>query len=155
MNRLLILILLSTTLACTQKETVKGDLVVRLMDFGSYYGIDESQIVSYNKYLDSIQENPDVEEHDKEFYDFISKIKKYGLIKKPYIFLRLPDHAVYRIYLSDKEYEKVKKYTYWELQRMNKKVEIEIELEKKDEYLYYSDRILQVSEVEGQTPWDE
>ena len=155
MNRILILILLSTLWTCTQKETVKGDLVVRLMDFGSYYGIDEYQILSYDKYLDSIQDTPDVQEYDKEFYDFISKIKKYGLIKRPYIFLRLQDHAVFRIYLSDKEYEKVKKYTYWELQRMNKKVEIEIELEKKDEYLYYSDRILKVNEVEGETPWNE
>jgi len=42
--------------------------------------------------------------------------------------------------------------SYWELQRMSEKVEVLVEIEKKDEGLYYSDRIIEVNEVEGKNP---
>lgn len=140
--------------SCADKETVKGDLFVKLVDFGSYYGMDDVQIERFDKYLDSVQESTDHGDDQKEFYHFISRVKKNGLIKNPHIYLRLPSDSVVRIYLSEPEYDKVKDYTLRELQKKNQKVEIELEFVKKDEGLYYSDHILHVNEVEGQTPWD-
>ncbi len=155
MKEILLIFILITSVSCSQKETVKGDLFVRLLDFGSYHRLNDEQIQKYDKHLDSLQKSPGAEDHDKEFYSFIGRLKKNGLIKNPYMFLRLPSDSVLRIYLSDSEFEKVKKYTYWELQRMDKKVEVEVEIKNIDEEIWFSDHIIEVKEVEGQTPWDE
>ncbi len=152
MKKILLALVLIIVYSCSQKETVKGELFFDLLDFGSFYGMEDEQIKKYDKYLDSVQNSPGVEEYQKDFYDFISRVKKNDLIDRPYVFLRLPSDSVLRIYLSDREYEKVSQYSYWELQRMSEKVEILLEIEKKDEGLYYSDRIIEVNEVEVKTP---
>ena len=152
MKKILLALVLFIVHSCSQKETVKGELFFDLMDFGSFYGMEDKQIIKYDKYLDSVQNSPEAEQYEKDFYDFISRLKKTDLIDRPYVFLRIPSDSVLRIYLSDREFEKVSQYSYWELQRMSEKVEILLEVEKKDEGLYYSDHIIEVNEVEGKIP---
>jgi hypothetical protein len=57
------------------------------------------------------------------------------------------------VYLSETEYKKVKYFNHNDLQKRNKKVELELEIVKKDVDIYYAKRILSVNEVEGKTYW--
>jgi len=149
----LLFVVLLLIISCSKGDTIKGDLFFKLVDFGSYYNADDDWIESFEKKMDSVMNTPNVSENWRESYEFIQKLKKNGLIKKPHIYLQLPYDSVVRIYLSGKEYEKVKDFSKSELQKTGFKVQIELEFEKKDEGLYYSDRIIEVKKVEGKTPW--
>lgn len=150
---LLVTLVLIIVYSCSQKETVKGDLFFKLVHFGSFYNADDSQIESFEKEMDSVMSSPNVGQNWKDSYEFIQRLKKNGLLKSPHIHFHLHSDSIIRIYLSENEYEKVRGFNKSELQKTGKKVEIELEFEKKDEGLYYSDRILKVNEVEGKTPW--
>ncbi|GGZ94375.1 hypothetical protein [Algibacter mikhailovii] len=153
MKRLLTLFLILTIFSCERKEITKADLSFKLISWGSFYGAEREQIEKFEKLFDSIRKNPNAQKQDKELDDFFLRLKDKGLFTSPYINLRIGADSTLVVYLSETEYKKVKDFNHNDLQKRNKKVELELEIVKKDVDIYYAERILSVNEVDGQTYW--
>jgi hypothetical protein len=153
MKRLLTLFLILTIFSCGQKEITKADLSFKLISWGSFYGAEPEQIEKFEKLFDSIRKNPNAQKQDKELDNFFLRLKEKGLFTSPYINLRIGNDSTLVVYLSETEYEKVKDFNHNDLQKRNKKVELELEIVKKDVDIYYAERILSLNEVDGKTYW--
>lgn len=153
MKRLLTLFLILIIFSCEQKEITKADLSFKLISWGSFYGAEPEQLEKFEKIFDSIRKNPNAKKQDKELDDFFVRLNENGLFTSPYINLRIGNDSTLVVYLSETEYKKVKDFNHNDLQKRNKKVELELEIVKKDVDIYYAERILSVNEVDGKTYW--
>jgi len=153
MKRILTLFLVLTIFSCKQKEITKADLSFKLISFSSFYGAEPEQLQKFEKIFDSIRKNPTSKKQDKELDDFFVRLNDNGLFTSPYINLRIGSDSTLVVYLSETEYKKVKDFNHNDLQKRNKKVELELEIVKKDVDIYYAERILSVNEVDGKTYW--
>ena len=151
MKRLLTLFLILTIFSCERKEITKADLSFKLISWGSFYGAEPEQIEKFEKLFDSIRKNPNAQKQDKELDNFFVRLNDKGLITSPYINLRIGNDSTLVVYLSETEYKKVKDFNHNDLQKRNKKVELELEIVKKDIDIYYVERIISVNEVDGHT----
>ena len=82
----------------------------------------------------------------------IKKAIKHDLLKNPYLQLETED-GIKKVYLSFKEYDKIKHFKLSELQEKSKKVVVELNVKKKKKDLFYSEEIILIQEVDGKTPW--
>ncbi|MFV9549789.1 hypothetical protein [Algibacter sp. PT7-4] len=153
MKRLLALFLILTIFSCERKEITKADLSFKLISFSSFYGAEPEQLEKFEKIFDGIRKNPIAKKQDKELDDFFVRLNDKGLLTSPYINLRIGNDSTLVVYLSETEYKKVKDFNHNDLQKRNKKVELELEIVKKDVDIYYTERILSVNEVDGKTYW--
>ncbi|PKL78621.1 MAG: hypothetical protein CVV25_10955 [Ignavibacteriae bacterium HGW-Ignavibacteriae-4] len=153
MKRLLTLFLILTIFSCKQKEITKADLSFKLISWGSFYGAEPEQLEKFEKIFDSIIKNPNAKKQDKELADFFVRLNDNGLFTSPYINLRIGNDSTLVVYLSETEYKKVKDFNHNDLLKRNKKVELELDIIKKDIDIYYAERIISVNEVDGQTYW--
>jgi len=128
-------------------------LFYKLISLGSFYGVEPEQLQKFEKAFDSIRKNPNAKKVEKELDDFFVRLKDNGLFTSPYINLRIGNDSTLVVYLSETEYEKVKDFNHNDLQKRNKKVELELEIVKKDINIYYVERIISVNEVDGKTYW--
>ena len=151
MKRFLTLILIFSILSCKQKETTKADLSFKLISMWSLYGAEPEQIEQFEKILDSINNNPNSNKQDRELHDFFLKLKSRGLTTSPYINLKIGTDSTMVVYLSEFEYKKVKGFDHNDLLKRNKKIELELEIEENNDGIYYTERILNVKEVDGKT----
>jgi|PorBlaBluebeHill_2_1084457.scaffolds.fasta_scaffold99047_1 hypothetical protein len=151
MKRLLTLFLILTIFSCGQKEITKADLSFKLISWGSFYGAEPEQLEKFEKIFDSIRKNPSAKKQDKELDDFFVRLNEKGLFTSPYINLRIGTDSTLVVYLSESEYKKVKDFNHNDLQKRNKKVELELEIIQKDVDIYYAERIISVNEVDGKT----
>lgn len=134
--------------ANTQK--IKADLTFRSISFASAYGANEYEYNVLIKTMDSVLKdkiNNRIEEVKR--YEKFLKLKSHNLLRSPYIFLHLDKNSVITVYLSDKEYEKIKHIKHSDLLKENKKIVLELEIEKKDNTTYYSKKIIKINKVIG------
>lgn len=151
MKRILILSLVFIVFACEQKKVTKADLSFKLISWGSLYGAQPEQVEKFEKIFDSIRKNPNSKKQNKELFDFFIRLNQNGLLKAPYINLRIGTDSTMIVYLSESEYKKVKEFKFTELQKRNKKVELKLEIIKKDVGIYYAERIISFNEIDGET----
>ena len=151
MNKLKFLILSFFIIACNSKnETFEGDLFFKFVEFGSFYGADDSSIKTIEMKMDSIRLNKNASEEDLKVIAFINKLKKNNLLKSPWINLKVKD-SVIKVYLNQTDYQKLEKYKYKDLKRRNKKIKLKLDVELKDSELYFCNKILSMEEVDGKT----
>ena len=74
------------------------------------------------------------------------------MLTSPYIRIQT-DSTIVRIFLSEKEFEKVKEFKHSDLIKEHQKITLQIEIKELDENIYYSDRIINFVKVYGQTYW--
>ena len=55
------------------------------------------------------------------------------------------------VHISEMEYEKIKHFKHSDLYQEGKKIILELEVEKKDSGIYYSDKIIKVEKVDGRS----
>jgi len=151
MKKIMALFLMLTILACGRKETTKADLSFKLISLGSFYGAEPEQLEKFEKIFDSIRKNSNAKKQDKELDEFFVRLNNNGLFTSPYINLRIGNDSTLVVYLSETAYRKVKDFNHNDLLKRNKKIELELEIIKKDIDIYYAERIISVNEVDGQT----
>jgi hypothetical protein len=140
-NITLTLIIGILILSCTKNEKeFKGDLYFKLIDIGSFYGADEKTIEKFEKSFDSIRWSKMAGKDELEVIRVFDILKSNNLLKSPWINLKT-EYDIKKIYLSEKEYEKLKKFDRNELITDNKKVELKIKVTELDSGIYYSDKI--------------
>lgn len=133
------------------KRNYKSGLIIQTNKLGSFYGAEPEQLEKFEKLFDSIRKNPNAKKQDKELDDFFVRLNNKGLLTSPYINLRIGNDSTLVVYLSETEFKKVKDFNHNDLQKRNKKVELELEIVKKDVDIYYAERILSVNEIDGKT----
>jgi len=154
---LLILILLySLSVSCqTKNEIINADLTFRSISFMSAYGASEEEYKDLMQEIDKALNNEsNRNEEEIKLLKYFDKLRKFNLLKKPYIFLLLKDNSIITVYLSEKEYEKVKGIKHVDLFEEGKKVVVELELQRIDKDIYFSNNIIKVEKIEGRSHSD-
>lgn len=148
---LLLLVILSS--CSSDKKTIKGDLYFKLVNVIPTDGMNEEQISKIEKTLESLKLQSKNDTVSTEILNYFAKLKKHNLLKIPSIKIETEDKKIKQVFLAQKEYDKIKPFTLNELQSKNKKVTLELALQELDKDIYFSDEIIEIKEVNGETPW--
>ena len=150
---LFLLILVSIFSSCSnKKQEVQGDLYFKLIDIGSFYKSDDETFAKFEKSLDSLRLSKNISPDELEVIRIFDLLKKKGLLKSPWINLKT-ESKIIKIFLTQKEYNKIEKFKRNQLLENNKKVELKILVEELDNGIYYSNEILEFKKVDGKTHW--
>lgn len=87
---------------------------------------------------------------EKELFTYLKKLDEQKLLGLPYITIKESDGETKQIFISKKEYEKIKNFTLDYLKTNHKRVLLELEISTKDS-ISYSDHITSIQELEGET----
>jgi|GEM_PF-3346273 len=134
--------------SCKQSENLKGDLYFKLINLTSPSGLTDEQALNIENIINSMSSD----EKNKELVDYYKKAIKHDLLKNPYLQLETED-GIKKVYLSFKEYDKIKHFKLSELQEKSKKVVVELNANELEKDLFYSEEIILIQEVDGKTPW--
>ena len=134
--------------SCKQSENLKGNLYFKLINLTSPSGLTDEQALNIENIINSMSSD----EKNKELVDYYKKAIKHDLLKNPYLQLETED-GIKKVYLSFKEYDKIKHFKLSELQEKSKKVTIELNAKELEKDLFYSEEIILIQEVDGKTPW--
>lgn len=148
MKKIFYIILLFIFCSCVnKKETIKGELYFKLV---SFWPNDGSAGKSINIYLKKIENsnNPS----DKKVFTYYNNLKKYNMLSAPSIKLKTEGY-VKEIFLTQKEYLKLKNFKLEDLNAKGKKIVIVLDVEKLDSTILFSDKILSITEVDGKSSW--
>ena len=134
--------------SCKQSENLKGNLYFKLINLTSPSGLTDEQALNIENIINSMSSD----EKNKELVDYYKKAIKHDLLKNPYLQLETED-GIKKVYLSFKEYDKIKHFKLSELQAKSKKVVVELNAKELEKDLFYSEEIILIQEVDGKTPW--
>jgi hypothetical protein len=134
--------------SCKQSENLKGNLYFKLINLTSPSGLTDEQALNIENIINSMSSD----EKNKELVDYYKKAIKHDLLKNPYLQLETED-GIKKVYLSFKEYDKIKHFKLSELQEKSKKVVVELNVNEFEKDLFYSEEIILIQEVDGKTPW--
>lgn len=152
-NIILTVIIGFLILSCSKsKKEFEGDLYFRLIDIGSFYGIDDKEIEKFKKSFDSIRWSKTAGRDELEVIRVFDILKSNNLLKSPWINIKT-ESDIKKIYLSEKEYEKLKKFDRNKLITENKKVELKIKVIELDSGIYFLDKISEIKLMDGKTYW--
>ncbi len=112
------------------------------------------QINKIEKTLESLKLQNENDALSKEMINYFAKLKKLDLLKLPSVKIETEGKQLKQVFLTQKEYDKIKPFTLNELQVKNKKVTLELALQELDSAIYFSDEIIKIKEVDGKTPWE-
>lgn len=131
---------------------IRGDLTFEKISFLSFYDAPDSL---YQTYFDNVKKalmsNEPLPDHELELYHYFGQLYELGLIKNPYILLRVDQDSTITIYLSEHQYDKVKNFKHKDLIENNKRVILSLDVQVLDKSIYYSDSIYTIESVMGQT----
>lgn len=150
---ILILISLFFLSCMSDKNNVTGVLYFKMFNATLPNGMTKNQVAKIENMLDSLKLNKSKNPNSKELLSYYEKLKKNNLLSSPFINLELNDSKKIQVFLSFKEYEKVKQYTHNDLNSRGKKVIIELETKELDNGFFYSDKIIKLKETDGETHW--
>ncbi len=134
--------------SCKQSENLKGNLYFKLINLTSPSGLTDEQALNIENIINSMSSD----EKNKELVDYYKKAIKHDLLKNPYLQLETED-GIKKVYLSFKEYDKIKHFKLSELQEKSKKIVVELNANELEKDLFYSEEIILIQEVDGRTPW--
>ena len=134
--------------SCKQSENLKGNLYFKLINLTSPSGLTDEQALNIENIINSMSSD----EKNKELVDYYKKAIKHDLLKNPYLQLETED-GIKKVYLSFKEYDKIKHFKLSELQEKSKKIVVELHANELEKDLFYSEEIILIQEVDGKTPW--
>ena len=151
MKNLIYLTIISFLFSCnSNQEKIKGDLFFKLVNISSPSGISKEEVSKIEIILDSVEKNNISTKN--EIIDYFTILKKHNLLENPSLQLKV-DNDIKKIFIPKKEYEKISSYSLKDLQQQNKKVEIELEVKELEKDIFFSNEIISIKEVDGETPW--
>ena len=131
----------------SKKETIKGELYFKLVSFWPNDGSAAKSIDAYLKKIEN-SDNPT----DKKVFTYFNNLKKHKMLSTPNIKLKIGDN-VQEIFLTQGQYQKLKNYNLSDLNARGKKILVELNVEELDSSILFSDKILNIEEVDGESLW--
>ncbi len=151
----LLFIFLLVSCSKNSKQIVKAELTFPSISFASAYGANDVEYKKLVQEIDSTLKNIGDENNEKvKLYKYFSKLKNHNLLRSPYIFLHFDEDSIMTVYLSESQYKKVKHLKHIDLYKENKKVVLKLEVEKRDNNIFYSNNIINISKVEEKSRSD-
>ncbi len=145
MKKTIYIIIILTFFSCNKNtEIVEGELFFKLVNPMPYKGLSEEKKKEIEKYLLTESKNQD------EVYIFYKTLKENNILGNPSLDLKTK-LGVKKVFLNQISYEKIKKYSLDKLREENKKIIINLNLKKINSHIYYSDEIISLKEIEGET----
>lgn len=133
-------------------DRIQGELAFEKISFLSLYDVPDS---IYSVFLENIDaaltSKNSIPEYELELYEYFDELRKADLLRSPYISFLVEEDSVLNVYLTERQYEKVKKFKHLDLIRDNNKVVLDIHLDVIDDRFYFSDSIYSVKLVPGKT----
>ncbi|GAA0880156.1 hypothetical protein GCM10009119_31260 [Algoriphagus jejuensis] len=146
------LFLLGYTFKQNEKKIVHGDLAFVQISYTNLYGISDSLYQALEEQIDKALASPEhVDQNELDILRYFDKRRKHNLLRKPQILLRKADGTYLEVYLPEDEYAKVRNFRLRELIQEGLKVSLTLQIETLDSALYYSDQIIELKVVDGQT----
>ena len=147
MKNLIYFIIISCLLSCNSKhEKIKGDLFFKLVNISSPSGMSPEEISKIENMLENVKKS------DDELIAYLKNLKSNNVLGNPYLQLKIGDD-IKTVFITHKEFQKISTYTLKDLQQQNKKVEIELKVKKLEKGIFFSNEIISIKEVDGETPW--
>lgn len=152
MKKIILILISLFFLSCTtDKKNVTGVLYFKMINATSASGLTKKQVSQIEKMHDSLKLIKNKAPNVQETCNYYEKLRKHKLLSSPFIHLELNDKSKMQVFLSIKEFEKVKHYTHNDLNSRGKKVIIELEVKKLEHEIYFSDKIIKFKEADGET----
>ncbi len=151
MKKLKLLIVTLVLISCSPNDKIiEGDIAFKSVDFSNYYGLDQKSIDKFDVIIDSIRQINNPSNDDLSFINYMDNLKKYNVIKSPYIRLKTKDSIII-VYLKENDYQKLKNYNSNDLISNNRKVSLKMNIETRGDKIYYCKELIHVKEVDGRT----
>jgi glycerophosphoryl diester phosphodiesterase len=151
MEKIVLLLFSLLLFSCSTKETIKGELSFKLVNFMPQEGFSKENAQKIEKMLDDLKSNSSKKDGNASSLVPLENLRKHHLLTSPNIRIRTSNNDIKIIYLSDSAYQKIKKYTVDYLQQNQSKLEIELGYTALEKELYYSDHIVSFNEVKGES----
>lgn len=153
MKRILsVLILVAIASSCSNRKQIEGDLYFKLIDIGSFYKSDSGTLARFERSLDSIRLSKNISADELEIIRIFDLLKKNDLLHSPWINIKTESEII-KIFLTEREYKKLKKIDRNQLVKNNKKIKLKILVEELDNGIYYSNEISEFKKIDGKTYW--
>lgn len=127
-----------------KEEILQGELHFKLVEFIPPNGFSEGKI----KQIKSNQK-----EIEKQF-PILRKLDELNLLNSPHINLKLKDGSIKIIFLKPSEFNKVNGFKLENLQKENNKVYLSIAVQKLENDIFYSEKIIDIKKEKGITSWN-
>ena len=151
MKKIILLTFSLCLFSCSHKEIFKGELTFKLVNLMPQNGFTKENAQQIEKMLDDQKANTLKKEGDSLFLAPFENLRKHHLLTSPNIRIKLATNEIKTVYLSDSEYQKIKKYAVDYLRQNQSKLEIELHYTALEKELYYSDHIISFNEVKGES----
>lgn len=147
--------------SCSSSESknenlYEGELFFKLITIGKdVFTVKEENGESLAEKFSSLSNETMLNEQEKDLKDHFDIMKNRGLIGRPYFHVKLSktNPEFHRVYIGDKEYEKVSGFKLSDLQRKNQKVIVEFYGLPIHDLAINSSRIKSIKVVTGVTAW--
>lgn len=154
MRKIIVLSVLILSFNCREKSkndnVIKGDIFIKLIDFGSLYGASDQEISDFKKSL-VLSEQTD-NENEKAVQEYFKTLLKYDLLDKPYFKLKINENEIINVYTNESEFNKIKKYID-DFNKDTEKIEVAFSGSKKERNIYVANNIISVEKKWGKTDW--
>lgn len=138
-------------ISCSPKDRImEGDLAFKSVEVFNYYNLDQNNINKWENILDSIRQIKAPNSIDLDLLEYFDNLKKYKVITSPWVRVKFND-SVRIVYFDESDYKLLKPYVSHDLENNNKKVTLKMNIEVRDESIYYCKQLLSIKKSKGQT----
>lgn len=151
--KLIALSILFFVLACnspSKDNRLTGDLYFGLFRIGSYYNQPDSLIAGFERYIDTINYET-ADKDQRKFVRQFRRLKEEGLMYNPFVQIKDASDSILTVYLEKPDYDRIKIYKRKDLQSEGKRIDIEAEVIRVDEGMFYCSKLLKVEKLDGET----
>ena len=150
----LLLIIAIIVISCSSgTETINGDLYFKRIDFVNYYDANDSEKENIKNLIKSIRQNNSKTIEEEKLIKHFDILESLNLLESPYIRIKT-DKEVKLVFMNKENFEKVKDFKLQNLLENNKKVNLKLEVERKDSGVFLCKKIVEIQEISGKTLWE-
>ena len=149
-----LIIIFLTFMGCQEsKQTIKGDVYIKLIDFVNLYGSSKEDIKSFkDKVIQTKDDNIELSLEDKKLMKYYTFLITNDLLDSPHFKLKINSKKIITVFTNEKEYLKFNNYLK-NLDRDKEKIIVEFNGVEKMEGFYFTDNIILVKKISGKTDW--
>src|SRR5690554_4475537 len=151
---ILLLITIFILISCNSNtEIISGDLYFKQVDWLNYYRENDSNKQEIQELFQAIKANSSLSITEEKMVNQYGKLEKLNLLDTPYIRIKT-EKDVKVVFMTEKDFEKVREYNLQDLLETNQKVNLKLEVEKVDADFFMCKKIIEFHKVSGVTPWE-
>jgi hypothetical protein len=153
MKKYIFIILLSIVSCKSEKEIIKGEIFIKLIDFVNLHGSSKEDIKSFKEKIIKAENDTELSLDDKKLIKYYKFLITNNLLESPNFKLQIDSQKIITVFTNEKEYLKLNKHLK-NLDREKEKVVVEFKGVEKMEGFYFTDNIILAEKTVGKTGWN-